>query len=128
MVGKSASIDTKEDNMARADIETAVANLRRLHDMPFGGKRMGRLVLTRDQVADLLGVMVAHDKTIRLFSEAALNDEDLILAQAGRGVFAVVAARKARAWRKVPRAILSDLIGRTPAGDDSVAEDDEGED
>ncbi len=114
--------------MARANIELAVADLRRLHDMPFGGKRMGRFMLTRDQVADLLRVAVAHDKTIRLFSEAALNDVDLVLTQAGRGVYGVVAASKARRWRKVPRAVLTDLIGETSGTDDNMPDDDETDD
>jgi hypothetical protein len=102
--------------MARADIDAAVADLTTLYGSTFGGKRLGRFVLNRDQVADLLRLRVAQDRTIASFATAALNDADLVLAQCGRSHFSVVAARKASRWRKVPRLVLSDLVG---AADDT---------
>lgn len=113
--------------MARADIDAAVQDLRALYNSNFGGKRVGRFRLNRDQVAALLRVKVAQDKTIQLLSEAALNDADLVLAQCGGGLYSVVAARKAARWRKVPRSTLNDLVG-TGDANDGAQEDDEAED
>jgi hypothetical protein len=119
----------EEGLMARADVAAAVADLGALHAANFGGKRMGRFTLNREQVAELLRVKVAHDKTIRVLSRAALNDADLVLAQSGGSLYSVVAARKATRWRKVPRAVLADLVGPLDAGDEQAQEDtEEGED
>ncbi|MBZ9705362.1 hypothetical protein LB543_01285 [Mesorhizobium sp. ESP7-2] len=96
--------------MARANIDAAVTDLTSLHASNFGGKRMGRFRVDREQVAALLRVKVAQDKTIRLLSEAALNDADLVFSQCGNGLYSVVAARKATRWRKVPRVVLADLV------------------
>jgi len=71
---------------------------------------------------------VAHDKTIHSLTSSALNDADLVLAQSGGSMYSVVAARKATRWRKVPRAVLTDLIGPLKASSDSVQEDEENED
>lgn len=107
--------------MARANIDAAVRDLKKLYDRSFGGKDMGRLKLDRDQVADLLRIEVAQDKTIALLSEAALNDVDLVFAQCGRGVYCAVAAEKARAWRKVPRSAIKEII-QEEEDDDTVDE------
>jgi len=109
--------------VARADVAAAVADLRELHATNFGGKRMGRFTLSREQVAELLRVKVAHDKTINLLSQAALNDADLVLAQSGSNLYSVVAARKATRWRKVPRAVLTDLIGPLSTGGEQPQDD-----
>jgi len=109
--------------MARANISAAVDDLRALHAAAFGGKRMGRFVLSRDQIAELLRVKVAHDKTIGMLSRAALNDADLVLAQSGGSLYGIVAARKATRWRKVPRAVLADLVGPLDVDDSQVQDD-----
>ncbi len=114
--------------MARADIDAAVTDLGKLYKMSFGGKRMGRFTVNRDQLAILLRIKVAQDKTILLLTEAALNDADLVLAQSAGGLYSVVAAPKAARWRKVPRAILSDLLGPTVAVGNSARDDEDGED
>jgi hypothetical protein len=114
--------------MARANIDAAVNDLRDLYSTPFGSKRMGRFILNRDQVADLLRVEVAHDKTINLLSKAVLNDAGLVLVQSGRSLYSVVAARKATRWRKVPRAVLKDIIGPVDNGPDHVNGEEESED
>lgn len=97
--------------MARANIEAAVNDLRELYSKPFGNKKMGRFILNRDQLADLLRVTVAHDKTIKTLSRTVLNDAGLVLVQSGRNIYSVVDAQKAANWRKVPKTILKDVIG-----------------
>ena len=113
--------------MARANIEQAVTDLQQLYGTAFGGKRVGRFTVTRDQLAGLMRVKVAHDKTITALQEAALDDADLLLGQCAGGVYGVVGARKAARWRKVPRATLAALIG-TPADSPDGAGDDDAED
>ncbi|WP_103986410.1 hypothetical protein [Methylobacterium sp. 190mf] len=113
--------------MARANIDQAVEDLHRLYSTTFGGKSVGRFTVTRDQLAGLMRVKVAHDKTIGLLREAALNDADLVLGQCAGGLYGVVGARKAARWRKVPRATLAALVGAPPDSQEEPA-DDEAED
>ncbi|GJD73606.1 hypothetical protein [Methylobacterium goesingense] len=113
--------------MARANIEQAVEDLSQLYGTAFGGKTVGRFTVTRDQLAGLMRVKVAHDKTIGLLREAALNDADLVLGQCAGGLYGVVGARKAARWRKLPRATLAALVGAT-AESQETAGDDETED
>nr|WP_137830876.1 hypothetical protein [Methylobacterium sp. L1A1] len=113
--------------MARAQIDQAVEDLTTLYKTTFGGKSVGRYTITRDQLAGLMRVKVAQDKTINLLREAALDDADLVLGQCAGGLYSVVGARKAARWRKVPRATLASLVG-APAGIEDGSADDDADD
>ena len=116
--------------MARANIPAAVDDLRALYGTVFGGKSLGRFTLSRDQLAELLRIKVAQDKTIAILVIAVFEDADLVLGQCGPSLYSVVSGRKARRWRKVSRRVLGDLIGASAAdgADDDDGEPEEGDD
>jgi hypothetical protein len=91
-------------------IDRAVGMLELLHAKAFGSKSMGRFVVTRDQMKQMLGVKNLHEGTFLDLQAHALERSELVISELPDDLFGVVAARKAIRWRRVPKAVLADVV------------------
>lgn len=105
-----------------ANVSRAVKALRDLYDLPFGGKRRGRLVLTREQVGQMLAVKKVHESTVDELQTDALEEENLVVAELADQLYGVIDAAVAARWRRVPKKNLSDVLGDTGSRTGSGAE------
>jgi hypothetical protein len=103
-------MDTTTSGSSRADVEGAVGALEVLYGTPFGGKRLGRFVLSRDQVKLMLGVKKLREIMFTELQALALERSELVISELPDDLFAVIAAPKAARWRKVPKAVLVDTL------------------
>lgn len=99
--------------MARANIVAAMNDIGELYAMSFRGKDMGNFVLTKDQIAALLRVQIAQEKTIYELEFQLFANKGLILFQSEYGLYSVIASDEASQWRKVPHSVIAKLV-RTP--------------
>lgn len=111
--------------MPKAKIERAAEVIKRLYGKRFSGKRMGRLTLTHEQVCGALDVKNLHTSTLHLLIDELMEEKRLVMGVTGiKGLYSVVHARKAAAWRRVPRSDFWDTV--LEVDPDAEIPDDEG--
>ena len=97
-----------------ANFKRAVKALRDLYDLPFGGKRRGRLVLTREQVAQILAVKKLHEGAVAELQIDALEEQDLVVAELADQLYGVIDVAVAARWRRVRKKSCPMCLARPP--------------
>jgi hypothetical protein len=112
-----------------ANIPRAVKALRDLYELPFGSKRRGRFVLTREQLGRMLNVKKLHDSTIVGLQIDALEEENLVVAELADQLYGIMDATVVAGWRRVPKRNLSDVLDDSDSGtSDDIETHEDGDD